>query len=824
MTHFPASLKRHLPGQFAWLRRLLALAAFGSLAFSLLTAPGLQRAEAGAPQRSNQALGTSVVISEFRTRGPLGDNDEFIKIFNSTQVAVDISGWKIWISDNVGVTSVLYTFPASTLIQPGQYRLIINSLGYSGSFLADSDISPNNYSSDITDTGGIAISQPNDLIIDQVGMNLGSAYKEGSVINPLLGNSDQSYSRNYLYGCQDNNNNSTDFVLITPSTPQNSSSSFNVCPLWDRLVLINEVAWGGTQADDTLAQWIELYNPQSTPINLNNWYLRIPNKGNIPLSGSIPPGGYYLIERNQTDTNVVSDLVYAFPFLDVNGDRLYLHSDTNNQVDSANSNGGPWPAGNRFVDYASMERRTNVADGDTAWITYAGSVANPPAPVALDRNLNLINGTPGQPNWSTVNNLVQTPSPIPTATATPSGLRSIIINEVAWMGTLASADDEWIELYNPGSAPIVITGWKLIATASASSSSFTITLAGVIGPQSYFLLERSDDQTISNINADQIYTGALSDSLITTLRLTTATNEEIDIANSNRGNKVWVAGNPSEDKRCSMERRSGINYPDTPAYWITNSGDLKNGLDANGNPICGTPRNINWAVYVTPTALPVGPTHTATRTRTPTPIPPAKVSQIILNEFLVHPRSDWNNDGLVDSGDEFIELMNVGNVSADLQGWRLDDQEGDSPPYTISGVSLAPGARVVFFASQTGLLLSNRSDSVRVFKANGAISDAFTYTTVPVRDQTWCRLPDGGPTWVFGCEPTLQQANKLAETIFRGERDLPAICESPALPAAVFLTECLPSGLEAWSRRLWDGFLPVTKVFFERHGQEYWIE
>jgi hypothetical protein len=113
---------------------------------------------------------------------------------------------------------------------------------------------------------------------------------------------------------------------------------------------------------------------------------------------------------------------------------------------------------------------------------------------------------------------------------------------------------------------------------------------------------------------------------------------------------------------------------------------------------------------------------------------------------------------------------------------------------------------------------------VRLYQTNGAISDAFTYTSPTKPDQTWCRLPDGGPTWVFGCEPTLSQINKLAETIFRGERDLPAICESPALPAAVFLTECLPSGLEAWSRRLWDGFLPATKVFFERHGQEYWIE
>jgi hypothetical protein len=31
---------------------------------------------------------------------------------------------------------------------------------------------------------------------------------------------------------------------------------------------------------------------------------------------------------------------------------------------------------------------------------------------------------------------------------------AVIINEVAWAGTLASSSDEWIELLNPGVAPI----------------------------------------------------------------------------------------------------------------------------------------------------------------------------------------------------------------------------------------------------------------------------------------------------------------------------------------------------------------------------------
>ncbi len=50
----------------------------------------------------------SVVISEFRPRGPVGGNDEFVELFNPTAAAVEISGWKIWGSNGTltGVTAV----------------------------------------------------------------------------------------------------------------------------------------------------------------------------------------------------------------------------------------------------------------------------------------------------------------------------------------------------------------------------------------------------------------------------------------------------------------------------------------------------------------------------------------------------------------------------------------------------------------------------------------------------------------------------------------------------------------------------------------------
>ncbi len=45
---------------------------------------------------SNQTISLShVVISEFTTRGPNGSSDEFVEVYNPTNYAIDITGWKL---------------------------------------------------------------------------------------------------------------------------------------------------------------------------------------------------------------------------------------------------------------------------------------------------------------------------------------------------------------------------------------------------------------------------------------------------------------------------------------------------------------------------------------------------------------------------------------------------------------------------------------------------------------------------------------------------------------------------------------------------------
>jgi hypothetical protein len=93
----------------------------------------------------------------------------------------------------------------------------------------------------------------------------------------------------------------------------------------------------------------------------------------------------------------------------------------------------------------------------------------------------------------------------PTFSVQSANPSNIVINEIAWMGTEVSYKDEWIELYNNSSSTINLDDWLL----KAADGSPEIELSGNILAKGFFLLERTDDDTVSNISADQIYTGSL---------------------------------------------------------------------------------------------------------------------------------------------------------------------------------------------------------------------------------------------------------------------------------------------------------------------------
>jgi len=108
----------------------------------------------GPPGPHVAAAGT-LLISEFRVRGPNGANDEFIEIYNNsgaahTVAAISGTGYGIAASDGV----VRCTIPNGTVIPAAGHYLCVNSVAYSAATYAAGDAT---YGTDIPDNAGIAL-------------------------------------------------------------------------------------------------------------------------------------------------------------------------------------------------------------------------------------------------------------------------------------------------------------------------------------------------------------------------------------------------------------------------------------------------------------------------------------------------------------------------------------------------------------------------------------------------------------------------------------------------------------------------------------------
>ncbi len=122
-----------------------------------------------------------IVISEFRTIGPLGADDEFVELYNPTGVPVNIGYWLINKSSGCGTgISTLVIIYYGTILQPGQHYLVAAYVASSSIASADQRFAPG-----IADPGGLALVSSGGTVVDQVGMCAGTYYHEGNSLPPL---------------------------------------------------------------------------------------------------------------------------------------------------------------------------------------------------------------------------------------------------------------------------------------------------------------------------------------------------------------------------------------------------------------------------------------------------------------------------------------------------------------------------------------------------------------------------------------------------------------------------------------------------------------
>jgi len=284
----------------------------------------------------------------------------------------------------------------------------------------------------------------------------------------------------------------------------------------------------------------------------------------------------------------------------------------------------------------------------------------------------------------------------------------VVINEIAWMGTSVSYNDEWIELYNNTNSSINLDGWTL----KAKDGTPEISLAGEISAKGLFLLERTDDEAVPNVSSDQIYKGALGNSG-ENLELTDSLGNLVDSVNSG---SAWFGGDNSTKK--TMERKSVLISGSDPSNWQTSE-----------NP-GGTPKVINGQQEAVNNKEEIKSEEPKIIEETQSPSTEEKTkiypSGILINEILPSPKGS-------DETEEWIEIYNQNDFEVDLSGWKISDTAGKTTTFIFpAGTKISARGFLVLSRPTTKITLNNDGDTLNLIQPDGSIIEKVSFEKAPI--------------------------------------------------------------------------------------------
>ncbi|MBI3416210.1 MAG: lamin tail domain-containing protein [Verrucomicrobia bacterium] len=201
-----------------------------------------------------------------------------------------------------------------------------------------------------------------------------------------------------------------------------------------RTVVINEFL---AHTDDPIFDFIELFNYSSQPVDLSGCFLSddaVTNKFAIPNGTVIVPKGFVVFDQNQIGFS-----------LNAAGETIYFKSAANDRVIDA-------------VRFAGQQNGVSV-----------GRFPD------------------GAPDFHALK------SPTPGAANDKLLIRDVVINEIMYDPISHDSDDEFVELYNRGTASVNLANWRL-----SQAISFKFPAGTILAPNSYLVVARNAARLLTN--------------------------------------------------------------------------------------------------------------------------------------------------------------------------------------------------------------------------------------------------------------------------------------------------------------------------------------
>lgn len=272
-------------------------------------------------------------------------------------------------------------------------------------------------------------------------------------------------------------------------------------PVAPQHVVISEVYGGGGNSGAVYKNdFIELYNPSDAAVDLTGWSVQYASATGTtwqvtPLTGSIPAKSFYLIQQaagSGGTTNLPTpDAIGTIALSGTTGKVILSNSIT--ALTGAN------PAGAVVIDKVGFgptatgfETTVAAVLSNTTALERKASAASTVATMGVG-GLEEFNGNGYDTDNNSTDFIVTTPNPQNSLVKEPIGANHVVIAEVYGGGGNSGAvyKNDFIELYNPTSTAVNLTGWS-VQYASATGTSWQVTtLSGSIAPKSFYLVQQA---------------------------------------------------------------------------------------------------------------------------------------------------------------------------------------------------------------------------------------------------------------------------------------------------------------------------------------------
>lgn len=616
-----------------------------------------------------------------------GDSFEFLEIKNNGTNTLDLTGTKF-------TKGIRFTFK-NTTIQPDSFIVLARD---STAFLQKYGFKPDgDYEGKLSNSGErITYSTPFNQLIDSVKYNDamnwdtladGHGYSL-ELMNPDFDNALAVSWRHSQADCG------------TPRAENTLECAISVSE-----VIINEINYKynqpflGIYAED----WIELYNNSPLSYDLSGWSIVDSDSMYIIPTGTTILSGEYLVFARDTAL-----FKAAHPDVEVIGPTNIGFSSKGEMIALLDQDGCPIDG----LNYGTSGTWTSAANGSGATLSL------------LSPSIDNAEAT----NWTASGNYGGTPGVI-NSFNTCNISNSIIINEINYKSPTSPFTDDWVELHNPTTNSINISGWEF----HDDKNFYTIPQGTVIVAGGYHVLVKSNNDFTNIFPNVTNYSGNLGFGV-------SSFGEIIGLFDQHRcivdmveydSDSPWTTIPNANGPTLAL--LSPTHNNDLPGSWVPST----NGNAPNGTP--GAPNNIPNPCF---NGLP----------------------EIVINEINYHSSTSS------DSGD-WVELYNTSIFNGNLSGWTLQYQ---NTAYTFpAGTTIPAGGFLVLventtlfnnqfptitnYISVSTLDLNDDADNLFLYTNLSCLIDSVAYTDSP----PWPTNADGYGASLALINPVSDNANPV---------------------------------------------------------------